>query len=91
MPTASVWTAISLCQRCREDRDIKRGQKRQDALEAAVINEFAARPGRPQVRRSSRQPAWKSTICNWDIVQDRSSCWQGRWRTGMILPSKRSY
>ena len=33
-----------LCERCREDRDIERGQKRQDALDAAVIDEFAAKP-----------------------------------------------
>ena len=33
-----------LCPRCREDRDIERAQKRQDAIDAAVIDEFAARP-----------------------------------------------
>ena len=35
-----------LCQRCRDDRDIERAQKRQDARDAAVIDEFAARPDR---------------------------------------------
>ncbi|MDE0177366.1 MAG: hypothetical protein OXP36_02110 [Gammaproteobacteria bacterium] len=35
-----------LCGRCREDRDIERGQKRQDALDAAAIDEFAAKPDR---------------------------------------------
>ena len=35
-----------LCQRCREDRDIERAQKRQDAKDAAVIDEFAAQPDR---------------------------------------------
>ena len=35
-----------LCERCREDRDIERAQKRQDALDAAVIDEFAAKPDR---------------------------------------------
>ncbi|MCY3811509.1 MAG: hypothetical protein OXH15_06925 [Gammaproteobacteria bacterium] len=35
-----------LCQRCREDRDIERAQKRQDALDAAAIDEFAAKPDR---------------------------------------------
>ena len=35
-----------LCERCREDRDIERGRKRQDALDAAVIDEFAAKPDR---------------------------------------------
>ena len=33
-----------LCARCWEDRDIERAQKRQDAIDAAVIDEFAARP-----------------------------------------------
>ena len=33
-----------LCERCREDRDIERAQKRQDAIDAAAIDEFAAKP-----------------------------------------------
>ena len=35
-----------LCERCREDRNIERAQKRQDAIDAAVIDEFAAQPDR---------------------------------------------
>ncbi|MCY3813366.1 MAG: hypothetical protein OXH15_16350 [Gammaproteobacteria bacterium] len=35
-----------LCRRCRDDRDIERAQKRQDAIDAAVIDEFAAKPDR---------------------------------------------
>ncbi len=35
-----------LCERCREDRDIERAQKRRDALDAAAIEEFAAQPER---------------------------------------------
>ncbi|MDE0343879.1 MAG: hypothetical protein OXK82_12070 [Deltaproteobacteria bacterium] len=35
-----------LCQRCREDRDAERAQKRQDAIDASVIDEFAAKPDR---------------------------------------------
>ena len=35
-----------LCSRCREDRDIERAQERRDALDAAVIDEFAAKPDR---------------------------------------------
>ena len=35
-----------LCQRCRDDRDAERAQKRQDAIDAAVIDEFAAKPDR---------------------------------------------
>ncbi len=33
-----------LCQRCRDDRDIERAQKRRDAIDAAMIDEFAAKP-----------------------------------------------
>ena len=35
-----------LCARCRQDRDIERAQKRQDAMDAAAIDEFAAKPER---------------------------------------------
>ena len=35
-----------LCARCREDRDIERAQKRQDTMDAAAIDEFAAQPER---------------------------------------------
>ncbi len=35
-----------LCQRCREERDIERAQKCQDAIDAAAIDEFAAQPER---------------------------------------------
>ena len=35
-----------LCARCREDRDIERAQRRQDAIDAAAIDEFAAKPDR---------------------------------------------
>ncbi|MYE01217.1 MAG: hypothetical protein F4Y03_08040 [Alphaproteobacteria bacterium] len=35
-----------LCERCREERDIERAEKRQDTLDAAAIDEFAAKPDR---------------------------------------------
>ena len=35
-----------LCARCRDDRDAERAQKRQDAIDAAAIDEFAAKPDR---------------------------------------------
>ena len=35
-----------LCQRCRDERDVERAQKRQDAIDAAAIEEFAAQPER---------------------------------------------
>ncbi|MDE0661778.1 MAG: hypothetical protein OXI79_19255 [Gammaproteobacteria bacterium] len=40
-----------LCRRCRDDRDAERAQKRRDALDAAMIDEFAARPDK--VHRAS--------------------------------------
>ena len=33
-----------LCARCRQDRDAERAQKRQDAIDAAAIDEFVAKP-----------------------------------------------
>ena len=33
-----------LCQRCRDDRNAERAQRRRDAIDAAAIDEFAARP-----------------------------------------------
>ena len=35
-----------LCQRCRDERDVERAQKHQDARDAAAIDEFAAQPER---------------------------------------------
>ena len=35
-----------LCARCREDRDLERRQKHQDALAAAAVDEFAAKTDR---------------------------------------------
>ena len=35
-----------LCERCREDREIERAQKRRDNRDAAIIDEFAAQPDR---------------------------------------------
>ncbi len=35
-----------ICQRCCGDRDIECAQKRQDAIDAAAIDEFAAKPDR---------------------------------------------
>ena len=35
-----------LCERCREDRDVEHARKRQDAIDAAMIDEFAAQPER---------------------------------------------
>ena len=43
-----------LCARCRQDRDIERAQKRQDAKDAAVIDEFAAQPDRARRREQPR-------------------------------------
>ena len=47
----AVGGRFPLCQRCRDDRDAERAQKRQDAIDAAAIDEFAAKPDK--VHRSS--------------------------------------
>ena len=41
-----------LCERCRCERDAERDRKRQDALDAAAVDDFAAQPER--VHRASR-------------------------------------
>ena len=58
-----------LCRRCRDDRDAERAQKRRDAIDAAAIDEFAAKPDRahepsnldcgvcPWNARAPRQPS----------------------------------
>ncbi len=56
-----------LCARCREDRDIERAQKRQDAIDAAAIDEFAAKPDRAHEPRAALSPTsatQRQNACN---------------------------
>ena len=67
-----------LCARCREDRDIERAQKRQDAIDAAAIDEFATKPER--VHKASNldlgispwnaRPAPEASAAYWSPLPD---------------------
>ncbi len=67
-----------LCQRCRDERDIERAQKRQDAIDAAVIDEFATQAER--VHKASNldrgispwnaRPKRQATAAYWSPLPD---------------------
>ena len=42
-----------LCRRCRDERDVERARKQQDAIDAAAIDDFAAQPDRAHNREQS--------------------------------------
>ena len=77
-----------LCQRCREERDIEREQKRRDAVDAAAIDEFAAQPERvhnasnldcgvsPWNARSKPEP----TAAYWSPLPDPEPKADQQWR-----------
>ena len=78
-----------LCQRCRDERDIERAQKRQDARDAAAIDEFAAQPER--VHKASnldlgispwnaRQQPPEPTAAYWSPLPDPSPKQSETWR-----------
>ncbi len=80
-----------LCARCREDRDIERAQKRQDVIDAAAIDEFAAQPER--VHKASnldlgispwnaRRKA-EATAAYWSPLPDPDPSEQG-WRWSLM-------
>ena len=76
-----------LCARCREDRDIERAQKRQDAVDAAVIDEFAAKP--ETVHRASNldlglspwnsRPKPQATAAYWSPLPDPEPVEEREW------------
>ena len=77
-----------LCQRCRDDRDIERAQKRQDALDAAAIDEFAAKP--ETAHRASNldrgispwnaRPKPEATAAYWSPLPDPEPKSEQLWR-----------
>ncbi|MDE0350244.1 MAG: hypothetical protein OXM56_11140 [Gammaproteobacteria bacterium] len=77
-----------LCARCREDRDIERAQKRQDALDAAVIDEFAAKPERAHepsnldcgISPWNARPAPEPTAAYWSPLPDPEPLEEQDWR-----------
>ena len=74
--------------RCRDDRDAKRAQKRQDARDAAVIDEFAAQPHR--VHKASdldrgispwnARPAPQPSAAYWSPLPDPEPVAEQDWR-----------
>ena len=77
-----------LCARCREDRDIERAQKRQDAIDAATVDDFAAKPD--TVHRASNldmglspwnaRPAPESSAAYWSPLPDPAPKQSELWR-----------
>ncbi len=77
-----------LCERCREDRDIERAQKRQDAIDAAAIDEFAAQPDK--VHKASNldcglspwnaRPAPEPSAAYWSPLPDPAPKQSELWR-----------
>ena len=81
-----------LCQRCRDDRDAERAQKRQDAIDAAAIDEFAAKPEKahrasnldlgisPWNARSAPQPS----AAYWSPLPDPTPKQSETWRWSLM-------
>ena len=77
-----------LCQRCRDERDIERAQKRQDAIDAAAIDEFAAQPDK--VHKASdldcgispwnARPKPQPTASYWSPLPDPEPVAEQDWR-----------
>ena len=81
-----------LCQRCRDDRDRERAQKCQDAIDAAAIDQFAAKPDKahrasnldlgisPWNARSAPQP----TAAYWSPLPDPAPKQSETWRWSLM-------
>ena len=80
-----------LCARCREDRNRERAQKRQDAIDAAAIDEFAAQPDKvhrasnldrgisPWNARSEKEPS----AAYWSPLPDPEPKSEQTWRASL--------
>ncbi|MYE11886.1 MAG: hypothetical protein F4X99_09525 [Gammaproteobacteria bacterium] len=77
-----------LCARCREDRDIERAQKRQDTIDAAAIDAFAARPDRAHepsnldcgISPWNARPTAEPTAAYWSPLPDPEPLEEQDWR-----------
>ena len=77
-----------LCQRCRNERDAEREQKRQDARDAAEIDAFAAQPERVHEASNldcgispwNARPAPQSTAAYWSPLPDPEPVAEQDWR-----------
>ena len=80
-----------LCQRCRDERDVERAQKRQDAIDAAAIDEFAAQPER--VHKASNldcgispwnsRPRPQASAAYWSPLPDPEPKSEQTWRQSL--------
>ena len=80
-----------LCRRCRDERDIERAQKRQDAIDAAAIDEFAAQPER--VHKASKldcgvspwngRPKPEASAAYWSPLPDAEPKSEQTWRESL--------
>lgn len=77
-----------LCARCRQQRDAERERTRRDALDAAIIDEFAARPDR--IHRASNldrgvspwnaRPKPQPSPAYWSPLPDPQPIAEQEWR-----------
>ena len=80
-----------LCQRCRDDRDVERAQKRRDALDAAVIDEFAAQPDKAHkasnldcgVSPWNARPKPEASAAYWSPLPDPEPKSEQLWRESL--------
>ena len=81
-----------LCPRCRNDRDIERGQKRHDANDAAVIDEFAAQPDKFHresnldcgVSPWNARPTPEPSAAYWSPLPDPEPKSEQQWRWSLM-------
>ena len=77
-----------LCRRCRDDRDAERARKRRDAVDAAAVDEFAARPDRAHrasnldvgVSPWNARPVPEPTPAYWSPLPDPEPLAEQDWR-----------
>ena len=86
-----------LCERCREDRVAERAQKRQDAIDAAAIDEFAAQPDK--AHRASNldlgispwngRPPREASAAYWAPLPDPVPKQEREWEQSMFDDGRR--
>ena len=78
-----------LCRRCRDERDVERAQKRQDAIHAAAIDEFAAQPDKAHTASNldrgvspwnARSPKAEPSAAYWSPLPDPEPLAEQDWR-----------
>ena len=77
-----------LCDRCRDDRERERGERRRDAIDAAAIDEFAAQPERAHragnldigVSPWNARPKPEPSAAYWSPLPDPEPIESQEWR-----------